>query len=33
VEALTERYAPYRVRSPAGPVLALEPDRLLWWHA
>jgi PPOX class probable F420-dependent enzyme len=31
--ALAERYAPYRQRLPDGPVLALEPDRLLWWHA
>jgi PPOX class probable F420-dependent enzyme len=33
VAALTERYEPYRARAPAGPVLALEPDRLLWWRA
>jgi PPOX class probable F420-dependent enzyme len=33
VAALTERYPAYRERSPAGPVLSLEPDRLLWWRA
>jgi PPOX class probable F420-dependent enzyme len=33
IRALTERYDPYRERSPAGPVLSLEPDRVLWWHA
>jgi PPOX class probable F420-dependent enzyme len=32
IAALTERYAPYRDRPPAGPILVLEPDRLLWWH-
>jgi PPOX class probable F420-dependent enzyme len=31
--ALAERYAPYRGDPPAGPLLVLEPDRLLWWHA
>jgi PPOX class probable F420-dependent enzyme len=33
IAALTERYEPYRSDPPAGPVLVLEPDRLLWWHA
>lgn len=33
IAALTARYGPYRERSPSGPVLALEPDRLLWWRA
>lgn len=33
LEALVERYDPYRTRLPAGPVLSLEPDRLLWWRA
>jgi PPOX class probable F420-dependent enzyme len=33
IAALAERYAPYRDRHPAGPVLALEPDRVLWWRA
>jgi PPOX class probable F420-dependent enzyme len=31
--ALAARYAPYRERPPAGPVIALEPDRVLWWRA
>jgi PPOX class probable F420-dependent enzyme len=33
IAALTERYEPYRGDPPAGPVLVLEPDRLLWWRA
>lgn len=33
IAALTERYPPYRTRQPAGPVLALEPERLVWWRA
>ena len=33
IAALTERYEPYRSEPPAGPVLVLEPNRLLWWHA
>lgn len=33
IEALTERYPHYHGRAPAGPVLALAPDRLLWWRA
>ena len=33
IAALTERYEPYRSDPPAGPVLVLEPDRLLWWRA
>jgi PPOX class probable F420-dependent enzyme len=33
IEALTERYEPYRHDPPAGPVLVLEPHRLLWWRA
>ena len=31
--ALAARYAPYRERPPAGPVIALEPHRVLWWRA
>ena len=31
--ALTERYSQYRARQPRGPVLALEPARLVWWRA
>jgi PPOX class probable F420-dependent enzyme len=33
LEALAERYEQYRRRLPAGPVLALKPDRLVWWRA
>jgi PPOX class probable F420-dependent enzyme len=33
VAALRERYAPYRDRPPDGPVLVLQPERLLWWQA
>lgn len=33
IAALTERYPAYRTNSPSGPVLALEPDRVLWWRA
>jgi PPOX class probable F420-dependent enzyme len=33
VAALAARYEPYRTRPPAGPVLALSPERLLWWRA
>jgi len=33
MDALLERYAPYRAETPAGPLLALEPERLLWWRA
>lgn len=31
--ALSERYPAYRDRPPAGPVLRLQPERLLWWRA
>ena len=31
--SLAERYEPYRTDPPAGPLLVLKPDRLLWWHA
>ncbi len=31
--ALSKRYEPYRHTPPAGPVLVLEPERLLWWRA
>jgi PPOX class probable F420-dependent enzyme len=33
IAALTDRYRPYRGQAPAGPVLVLEPERLLWWRA
>jgi PPOX class probable F420-dependent enzyme len=31
--ALTEKYNQYRKESPPGPLLALEPERYLWWSA
>jgi PPOX class probable F420-dependent enzyme len=31
--ALAARYSQYRERAPAGPVLALRPERVLWWRA
>ena len=31
--ALAERYPQYRLRPPRGPVLALEPARLVWWRS
>lgn len=33
LEALTEKYEQYRQEPPPGPVLALDPDRWLWWRA
>jgi PPOX class probable F420-dependent enzyme len=33
ISALVARYEQYQNRPPAGPVLALRPDRLLWWQA
>jgi PPOX class probable F420-dependent enzyme len=33
LEALTEKYEPYRDEPPPGPLLALEPGRFLWWRA
>jgi PPOX class probable F420-dependent enzyme len=33
IAALVGRYEQYRDRAPAGPVLALVPDRLVWWRA
>lgn len=33
IAALLERYAPYRDQRPAGPVIALIPNRVLWWRA
>jgi PPOX class probable F420-dependent enzyme len=32
IAALVARYPQYRARPPSGPVLALRPDRLLWWR-
>ena len=33
VEALSAKYEQYREESPPGPLLALEPERYLWWRA
>jgi PPOX class probable F420-dependent enzyme len=33
LEALTEKYEPYSDEPPPGPLLALEPERFLWWRA
>jgi PPOX class probable F420-dependent enzyme len=33
VTALRARYPQYARRPPAGPILVLAPDRLLWWRA
>jgi PPOX class probable F420-dependent enzyme len=33
IAALADRYAPYRDSSPAGPLLALSPQRCLCWRA
>ena len=31
--ALREKYEPYRDQAPPGPLLALKPERYLWWRA
>jgi PPOX class probable F420-dependent enzyme len=31
--ALTQKYEQYREEAPPGPLLALEPQRYLWWRA
>jgi PPOX class probable F420-dependent enzyme len=33
ISALRERYEPYRMRAPGGPVLVLDPSSILWWRA
>lgn len=33
LEALVAKYAPYRERTPPGPLLRLQPDRALHWRA
>ncbi len=33
IAALRARYPQYASQPPAGPVLVLVPDRLLWWRA
>ena len=33
LEALSEKYEQYQAESPPGPLLALKPERYLWWRA
>lgn len=33
IAALTARYPQYRDHPPAGPVIELAPDRIIWWKA
>jgi PPOX class probable F420-dependent enzyme len=33
LSALARRYPQYAERAPAGPLLVLEPERLVWWRA
>lgn len=33
IDALALRYPAYRSRRPDGPLLRLDPDRVLWWRA
>jgi PPOX class probable F420-dependent enzyme len=33
LEALSVRYQAYRERAPKGPLLRLDPDRVIWWRA
>lgn len=33
LEALTAKYEQYRQEAPPGPLLALDPQRYLWWRA
>jgi PPOX class probable F420-dependent enzyme len=33
LEALRTKYEPYREEAPPGPLLALRPERFLWWRA
>jgi PPOX class probable F420-dependent enzyme len=33
LEALRAKYEPYREEAPPGPLLALRPERYLWWRA
>jgi PPOX class probable F420-dependent enzyme len=32
IDLLAQRYPQYRERRPAGPVIALEVERITWWH-
>jgi hypothetical protein len=33
MKALREKYEPYREEAAPGPLLALRPERYLWWRA
>jgi PPOX class probable F420-dependent enzyme len=33
LDALGAKYEPYREEPPPGPLLALQPERCLWWRA
>jgi PPOX class probable F420-dependent enzyme len=33
LEALSAKYEQYREEAPPGPLLALQPERYLWWRA
>jgi PPOX class probable F420-dependent enzyme len=33
LEALSAKYEQYRSEEPPGPLLALQPERFLWWRA
>lgn len=33
LDALRAKYEPYREEAPPGPLLALQPERYLWWRA
>jgi PPOX class probable F420-dependent enzyme len=33
ISALARRYPQYAERPPAGPLVVLRPERLLWWRA
>jgi PPOX class probable F420-dependent enzyme len=33
LEALSQKYEQYRAEPPPGPLLALDPQRYLWWRA
>ncbi len=33
LEALKAKYEQYREEAPPGPLLALQPERYLWWRA
>jgi PPOX class probable F420-dependent enzyme len=33
LDALSAKYSQYRAEAPPGPLLALRPERYLWWRA